>query len=312
MGSDIKANKIKNIRKYALVIIFVALCAFFTIMTDSFLTMSNIVDMLRSNSISGLLSVGVTYVILAGGIDLSTEAVACLAGIVAGVLSDKPFIALIAGILVGLIVGFINGTLLVYTGVQPFIYTLAMSRLLKGVVLIYTKGIAIYDIDESLKVFARGSLGPVPIPIFIFVLLVVVSYLLLNHTKTGRYLYSVGSNREASRLSGIPTKKISIMTYVISGVLAALAGVLLTSRVSSAEANAAEGWALNAISAVIIGGTSMRGGEGGILNTILGIFLLAVLDNGMVLMNVPTNYNQFIKGALMLVAILLDTSRKKD
>lgn len=265
--------------------------------------------MVRSNAISGLLAIGLTYVILAGGIDLSTESVACLAGVVSGTLSDNPVAAVLAGLAVGVIVGFLNGAIIVKTGVQPFIFTLSVNRLVRGIVMIYTKGIAFYDINLSFRRIAKGMIGPIPVPIIIFVVIVAITYIILNHTKGGRYVYAVGSNQEAARLSGIKTQKLRILTYLISGVLAALAGILLTSRVASAEANAADGWALDAISAVIIGGTSMRGGQGGIMYTMLGIFILAVLNNGMVLMNVPSNYNQFIKGALMIVAVLLDMNK---
>lgn len=299
----------ESMKKYTLLIVFVAMCLFFSITTKSFLTVGNIIDVVRSNAISGLLAVGITYVILAGGIDLSTESVACLAGVVSGTLSANPVVAVAAGLSVGVIFGLFNGMIIVRTGVQPFIFTLAVNRLVRGIVMVYTKGIALYDIDPSFRGIAKGMAGPIPVPIIIFAVIVVITYILLNHTKGGRYVYAVGSNQEAARLSGIKTRNVRIYTYLISGVLAALAGILLTSRVASAEANAADGWALDAISAVIIGGTSMRGGQGGIMYTMLGIFILAVLNNGMVLMNVPSNYNQFIKGGLMIVAVLLDMNK---
>ena len=297
--------------KYALLFVFIMICIVFTIMSDSFLTIGNITDVVRSNSISGLLAVALTYVMLSGGIDLSTEAVVALTGIVVGTLSFNPVLAVVAALAIGVCVGLFNGLLLVRTGVQPFIFTLAVGRLLRGVILIFTNGANIYDIDNSFKTIARSSFGPLPTPIIIFLIIVLLTYLALNKAKYGRYIYAVGGNEEASRLSGIKTKTIKVSTYLISSILAAIAGIMLTSRVAAAETNAAEGWALDAVAAVVIGGTSLRGGQGGILNTLLGIFIIAVLNNGMVLINVPSNYNQFIKGAMILVAILLDVKNRK-
>ena len=288
-------GKVKEVfKKHTLVVVFIVLCVVFACATESFLTVSNLTDVIRTNTINGLLAVGLTYVILSGGIDLSVEATVCLAGLIAGYLSPMPVVAVAAGVGVGALIGLFNGLVLEKSGVQPFIFTLAMSRLLRGVVLAITKGKNYYTIDASL-----------------FVLIVVITYLALNRARYGRYIYAVGSNEEAARLSGIRTHRIKVSAYLIAGILAGLAGVLLTARLSGAETNAADGWSLDAVSAVIIGGTSLRGGRGGILNTLLGIFIIAVLNNGMTLMGIPTNYNQLVKGLLMLVAVLLDMSNRK-
>ena len=294
-----------------LLLVFIALCVVFTIASPNFLTFSNIKDVVRTNSINGLLAVGLTYVILAGGIDLSVEATACLAGLTAGYLSNNPFLAIVAGIGVGVLVGLFNGIILDKSGVQPFIFTLAMSRLVRGIVLAVTKGKNYYELNTDFTSIVKIDILGIPMLVILFVAIVVVTYLALNKSKYGRYVYSVGSSEEASRLSGIRTSRIKISTYLIAGVLAALAGVMLTARLAGAETNAADGWSLDAVSAVIIGGTSLRGGRGGILNTLLGIFLIAVLNNGMTLLGVPTSYNQLVKGLLMVVAVLLDISNRK-
>lgn len=306
-----KQNVLSILNKYALLFVLILICAVFTIATDNFLTFSNLRDVVRSNSISGLLAVGVTYVMLSGGIDLSLEAVACLAGIVSGMLSYDPAVAVLAGLAVGLFFGTMNGFFVVKSGVQPFILTLGASVMIRGIVMIYTRGISLYDISNDFEKIAQGSIASIPTPIVIFGMIVVITYLSLNRSKYGRYVYAVGSNEEAARLSGIRTTRIRISTYIISGLLAALGGILLTSRLAAAESNAANGWSLDAISAVVIGGTSMRGGQGGVLYTILGVFIIAILNNGMVLLNVPSNYYQFVKGALMIVAVLLDMNRDK-
>lgn len=298
-------------KKNTLFLVFVVICAIFSLATDSFLTVSNITDVIRTNTINGLLAVGLTYVILSGGIDLSVEATVCLAGLVAGYLSPMPIVAVLAGVLVGVVIGLFNGVVLERSGVQPFIFTLAMSRLLRGVVLAITKGKNYYTIDSSFTAIVRSSVFGIPTLILMFAVIVIITYFALNRARYGRYIYAVGSNEEAARLSGIRTHHIKVSAYVIAGVLSGLAGVLLTARLAGAETNAGDGWSLDAVSAVIIGGTSLRGGRGGILNTMLGIFIIAVLNNGMTLMGVPTNYNQLVKGLLMLVAVLLDMSNRK-
>ncbi len=297
--------------KNTLLVIFVVLCAALSFATDRFLTISNITDVIRTNAINGLLAVGLTYVILAGGIDLSVEATACLAGLIAGYLSSSPVVALLAGLLIGAGIGAFNGIVLEKSGVQPFIFTLAMSRLVRGIVMAITKGKNYYTIDPKFTAIVKNNIFGIPTLIVLFVIIVAVTYFLLNHTKYGRYIYAVGSNEEAARLSGIRTNRVKISSYVIAGMLSAFAGMMLTARLSGAETTAAEGWSLDAVSCVIIGGTSMRGGRGGILNTLLGIFIIAVLNNGMTLIGVPTNFNQLIKGLLMLVAVLLDVSSRK-
>ena len=304
--------KVKEfVKKNTLFIVFLVTCAIFSVATDSFLTVSNITDVVRTNTINGLLAVGLTYVILSGGIDLSVEATVCLAGLVAGYLSPMPVVAVLAGVMMGVAIGLFNGLMLEKSGVQPFIFTLAMSRLLRGVVLAITKGKNYYTIDSSFTAIVRSSVFGIPSLIIMFVVIVVITYFALNRARYGRYIYAVGSNEEAARLSGIRTHRIKVSAYVIAGMLSGLAGVLLTARLSGAETNAGDGWSLDAVSAVIIGGTSLRGGRGGILNTLLGIFIIAVLNNGMTLMGVPTNYNQLITGLLMLVAVLLDMSNRK-
>ena len=306
----IEPSHIKGgLRKYALLIGFIVLCIVFSFSHENFLTWSNLLDIIRSNAISGLGAIGLTYVILSGGVDLSIEGVIALSGIVAGSLSYDPLKAVAASLCIGLVVGLINGFIITKSGVQPFIYTLGANRAIQGLVLILTRGISIYDIGPNYRIMGRGSISGIPIPIWIFIVLLGITYLLLNHSKFGRYVYSVGSNEEASRLCGIKTNQIKMSVYLISGFLASLAGIVLTSRVGAAEATAATGWSLDALAAVIIGGTSLRGGQGGILYTLLGIFLIGVLNNGMILMNVPSHYYQFVKGVIIILAVLID--RKK-
>ncbi|UWP58318.1 ABC transporter permease [Ruminococcus gauvreauii] len=299
------------IKRNTLLMVFIIICAVFAVLTDQFLTISNISDVIKTNTVNGLLAVGLTYVILSGGIDLSVDATVCLAGLAAGYLSNIPVLAVLAGVAIGAAVGLFNGAVLEKSGVQPFIFTLAMSRVVRGIVMAGTKGKNYYLISEKLTAIVRSSFFGIPTLIIIFVIIVAVTFVALNRGCYGRHVYAVGSNEEAARLSGIRTARIKVSTYLIAGMLAGLAGVLLTARLSGAETNAADGWSLDAVSAVIIGGTSLRGGRGGIMNTMLGVFIIAVLNNGMVLMGIPTHYNQLVKGLLMLGAVLLDVSNRK-
>ena len=234
--------KVKEfVKKNTLFIVFLVTCAIFSVATDSFLTVSNITDVVRTNTINGLLAVGLTYVILSGGIDLSVEATVCLAGLVAGYLSPMPVVAVLAGVMMGVAIGLFNGLMLEKSGVQPFIFTLAMSRLLRGVVLAITKGKNYYTIDSSFTAIVRSSVFGIPSLIIMFVVIVVITYFALNRARYGRYIYAVGSNEEAARLSGIRTHRIKVSAYVIAGMLSGLAGVLLTARLSGAETNAGDG-----------------------------------------------------------------------
>ena len=242
--------KAKNFaKKNTLFLVFIALCAVFSVATDSFLTIGNITDVVRTNTINGLLAVGLTYVILAGGIDLSVDATVCLAGLVAGYLSPTPILAVIVGVAIGMLIGTFNGLVLEKSGVQPFIFTLAMSRLVRGIVLAITKGKNYYTIDSSFTAIARSKILGIPTLIIMFVLIIVVTFFALSRARYGRYVYAVGSNEEAARLSGIRTHRIKVSTYLIAGALAGLAGVLLTARLAGAETNAADGWSLDAVSA---------------------------------------------------------------
>jgi ribose/xylose/arabinose/galactoside ABC-type transport system permease subunit len=297
------------LRKHALLLGFFVLCVVFSIAHENFLTWGNLVDVIRSNAISGLGAIGLTYVVLSGGIDLSIEGVIALSSFMGATLSYTPLRAIATCLAIGLTIGFLNGFIITRSGVQPFIYTLGANRTVQGLVFILTKGISVYDVGPAYKIIGKGSISGIPIPIWIFIVLLSITYLLLNHTRFGRYIYSVGSNEEASRLSGIRTNQIKMSVYIISGFLASLAGIVLSSRVAAAETTAATGWSLDALAAVIIGGTSLRGGQGGILNTVLGIFLIGVLNNGMILMNVPSYYYQFAKGLIIIIAVLIDKKK---
>lgn len=298
-------------RKYALLLSFAVICLVLTFSTDAFMTVGNLTDIVRQSSINGLVAVGMTFVILSGCIDLSAAAIVALTGSIAGTLSVNPPLAMIAALGTGLFIGLVNGLLVTKSKVQPFILTLGMQMIVRGSSLVYTGGGTVYDVNSKFRIIGRGGLLGIPIPIVIFVIVLSVTYIVLNKSKLGRYIYAVGSNEEASRLSGIKTNLIKTIVFMTSGFLSALAGIVLTARVGAAEPLAASGWELDAVAAVIIGGTSLRGGQGGVFNTILGVFIISVINNGMTLMNIESFYHQIIKGLIIILAVLIDRNKNK-
>lgn len=298
-------------KNYALLLSFAVICLVLTFTTDVFLTLGNLTDIVRQSSINGLVAVGMTYVILSGCIDLSAAATVALAGSIAGKLSLNPLLAVTAALGMGLLIGVINGILVTKSRVQPFILTLGMQMIIRGTSLVYTNGTTVYDVGQKFRIIGRGGFLGIPVPIVIFAVVLAATYIILNKSKLGRYTYAVGSNEEAARLSGIKTDQVRVVAYMTSGLLAALAGIVLTARVGAAEPLAATGWELDAVAAVIIGGTSLKGGQGGVLNTILGVFIISVINNGMTLMNIESFYHQIIKGIIIILAVLIDRNKNK-
>jgi ribose transport system permease protein len=284
-----------------------------TILTDRFLTVSNLLNVFRQVSINAIIASGMTLVILTGGIDLSVGSVLALsaaitASVVASGLSTP--VAILAGLAVGAVVGLINGIIVSRGRVAPFVATLATMTIARGLTLVYTDGRPITGITPSLRAIGNGYLGPIPVPIIITVAVVGLTYFLLNHTPTGRFLYGVGSNEEASRFAGIPVERMKTLAYMLAGVASALAGIILTARLNSAQPTAGMGFEGDAIAAVVLGGTSLSGGAGGVLGTVIGALIIGILDNGLNLLNVPSFYQQVAKGIVILVAVLLDRRKR--
>ncbi|MBN1064626.1 ABC transporter permease, partial [Clostridium botulinum] len=213
---------------------------------------------------------------------------------------------------VGIAVGFVNGMLISKGKLQAFIVTLATMTIFRGLTLVFTNGTPISKLPETFVKIGNGKIGFMPIPVIITIVIAIVAIYLLNKTRFGRYLYALGGNEDSARLSGINTDKIKTLAYVISGFASAIAGVIITSRIASASPNAGTGFELDAIAAVVIGGTSLAGGEGKISGTIIGALIIGILNNGLNLMNVSPFYQSIVKGLVILMAVLLDKkSRKK-
>ena len=295
-------------RRYGLVISFLLLCAVFSTLSDRFLTVNNAVNVLRQSTINGIIAIGMTFVILTAGIDLSVGAVLALSTIVTADLLRQGIavpIAVLAGLALGSAAGLVNGLIITKAKVPPFVATLGMMTVARGLTLTYTQGKPITGLPDRFRFIGTGSLGPVPMPIVIAALAFLVGYILLTRTRVGEYILALGNNPVAARYAGIATDRYTTLVYVVAGLLSALAGMILVARLNSAQPTAGLAYEFDAIAAVVVGGTSFAGGEGGLGGTLLGVLVIAVLSNGLNLLNVSSFYQPVVTGVVIALALLL-------
>lgn len=312
-----KSAKIKSLAKsFSIVLVFVLIAAFFSLASPYFLTWPNWMNLVRQSSINGILAIGVTFVILTKGIDLSVGSVMALAGMIAATFlttdNNTPNIALavLAGLATGSLLGFGNGVLVAYIKVPAFVATLGMLSVARGLTLIYSDGRPTPNLDDSFEWLGLGQFLGIPVPIVVLFLVFLLGWAVLNYTTFGRYVYAVGGNEKAAATSGISTRVILTATYVISGALAGLAGLVLAARTTAALPQAGVGYELDAIAAVVIGGTSLAGGRGSLLGTLIGALIIGTINNGMDLMGVSSYYQQVLKGLIIIAAVIADQFRK--
>lgn len=288
--------------------ILVTACA-----SDIFLRPSNLINILRQVSINGILAVGMTLIIISGGIDLSVGSVIGLVGYTVTVTMQYGVLfALTAGLAVGGLFGLVNGLLITKIAIPPFVATLGTMVAGRAVVVVLTGGYPIIPVDNAVfQWIGAGYLGPLPAPVIICVLIFALFIWVMGRTKFGRYVYSVGSNEEASTFSGIKVERIRIAVYVISGLLFAISGMVLTSRLYSSGPLSGNGYETDAIAAAVIGGTSMMGGEGRLSRTVIGVLILGVLSNIFSLLGVAADYQGIFKGVIIIIAVGMDTYSKK-
>lgn len=311
--SDKNNKKNTIIRKLGPLLGLLLLCIALTILSDRFFTVNNLLNVARQISINAIISVGMTLVILTGGIDLSVGSIVALTGsITAGLLVGgyAIFPAILMGLVVGSLLGLCNGLLITRAEIPPFIATLGTMTVARGLTLVYTEGRPITGMEEAFRFLGGGYVAGIPVPVIIMVLIFAVAYIMLKKTRLGRYIYAIGGNEEAARLSGINTKKILLSVYVLGGLLAGISGIIMASRLNSAQPTAGISFELDAIAAVVLGGTSLSGGVGTIGGTLIGAFIIGVLDNGLNLLNVSSFYQQIAKGLVILLAVFLDRKRK--
>lgn len=295
----------------ALIVVFV----FLSIASPVFLSADNLYNIGVQTSYTAVIAIGVTLVIITAGIDLSVGSVAALSGVVGVVLMAKAgfpvVLAILGGILVGAACGLVNGLLVSVAGLNPFIATLGMLSVARGLVYIPTNAKSVFGVPDSFRLLGQGVIGSIPIPIIVVAVVAVAGYVVLARTKLGRYAYAMGSNREAARLSGIPIRRYLTVVYVISGALAGFGGMIASSQVASGQPNFGIGLELDAIAAAVIGGASLFGGQGTVVGTLIGAFLIALIRNGSVLLDVNIYYQQVIIGVVIWVAVLWDQYRRR-
>lgn len=315
-----------NIARFQSLIALFILCLALALLTDNFMTADNFWNVMRQISVNVCISVGMTLVVLTAGIDLSVGSILAFCGAVTGGLlknglsipSLNLFIgftvlgAIVAGFLIGGGLGFVNGYVVTKFKVPPFVATLAMLTMARGFTMLWTKGHPITGLGDSFGFLGTGWFLGIPMPVWISGAVVITAVILTSKTRFGRYIYAIGGNENASRLSGIPIAKVKIWVYSIAGLLAAVGGLLVTARLDSAQPNAGISYELDAIAAVVIGGTSLSGGRGTIWGTVLGAIIIGVLNNGLILLNVSPFWQQVIKGMVILLAVIIDKSNQKS
>ncbi|WP_377887997.1 ribose ABC transporter permease [Alkalihalobacillus sp. R86527] len=307
-------NTLFLLDKYRVLIIFLALILVASLLSDAFFTMSNLLNVLRQVSIVAIISVGMTLVILTAGIDLSVGSVMAFTGAVAAgvITSGVSFpIAILLCMVIGLLMGAANGLIVAIGGVPSFIATLAVMVIARGMTLVYTQGNPIVISDPGFRFIGGGSIAGIPFPIVLMIVIFIIMYWVLKHTTFGRYIYAIGGNEEATRLAGIPVNRVKIIVYALAGLFSSVSALIYTSRLMSAQPNAGMGIELDAIAAVIIGGTRLTGGKGGVTGTLIGALIMGVLDNILNLMNVSPFYQDIAKGIVILVAVLVDSKLAK-
>lgn len=301
------------LKNNGILIVFFLIIVGLSILSPYFLTTNNILNIIRQTSIYGIIAVGMTFVILTGGIDLSVGSILALSGAVAAGLmknhSVAPLVAALIAIVVGAGIGLINGLLVTIGKIAPFVVTLGMVTIARGLTLIYTKGYPISGFEDGFRQLGGGYVLGIPIPVIVFILMVALAWFILNHTRLGRYTYAIGGNEETVKLSGINVKFYKSMVYVIVGIMSSLSALILTARLNSAEAVAGQGYELDVIAAVVIGGTSLSGGRGSIIGTLIGALLIGTINNGMNLLGISPYFQQVVKGALIIGAVILDRMR---
>lgn len=291
----------------------IVLMVLVSVLNANFMSVDNLLNILRQTSINAIIAMGMTFVILTAGIDLSVGSILAFAGAICAsmIAVDTPLIiALPVTLLVGAALGAASGSIIAYFGVQAFIATLVGMTMIRGAVLVFSDGRPIstgnYDVANAFYEIGGGYVAGIPIPVIIAIVVFGLCWYVLNHTRIGRYTYAIGGNEQVTRLAGINVARVKIIVYAISGALAALAGIILTARLESAQPTAGLAYELDAIAAVVLGGTSLAGGRGRITGTVIGALIIGVLNNALNMLDVSSYYQMIAKGAVILMAVVLD------
>ena len=300
------------VQRQGALVALVLVCLFATLRYASFLTSDNLLNVLRQNSMLGLVALGMTFVILTGGIDLSVGALLAVAGVIAANFAGRGLlVALLVAVAFTTLLGLINGALIAKARIQPFIVTLGMMIAARGLALAYTgeESVSVGKLSANFTWLGRGWIGPLPVPVLILFAAFVIGWVVLNHTRFGRHVYALGDNEEAARLMGLNVARVTLGVYALSGALAGLAGVILTARLGAGQPVAGIGWELDAIAAVVVGGTLLTGGQGGVGSTLIGVLLLGTIFNLFNLEGTITPWWQQVLRGLILLAVVIVQNR---
>jgi ribose transport system permease protein len=304
------------LKTYSLYLAFIAIFIIFSFLNPNFLSVNNVLNVVVQSSIIAIIAVGQTMVILTSGIDLSVGSIVGAVGIGIGMLmvSGVPIpVAVVLGILMGGVFGAINGFVIAYGRVPAFIATLGMMGIARGIALAAKNGEPVSGLPHAFQFIAGSSIGGIPNFVFYVIIIFAVMFVVLERTKFGRHIYAVGGNRDAARLSGVKVKLIETLVYMFSGIFSGLGAVLLTARLNYATPTAGNGYELDAIAAVVIGGTALSGGQGRIIGTLVGALMLGILRNGLTILNISSFYQQIIIGSVIIIAVFADKIKdKKD
>jgi len=302
-----------QIQSIGVLIALIAMVIIMAIASPHFLTTENIFSVIRSFSFVAIMAIGETLAIITAGIDLSVGSILGLSGCLTALALHAEWgmtLAILIGLMCGTFIGFLNGQLITKLRLPPFIVTLGMLSMGRGLAYVVTKGWPVSGFPEKFMVLGQGYIWVIPVPVIFMVVVAVLAFIFLNRTVVGRHLYAIGGNETAAHLSGVPVNRVKIIAYTISGFTSALAGILLIARLGVAQSNAGQSYELDAIAASVIGGTSLMGGEGTILGVIIGAAIMGVLRNGLVLLGVSAFWQQFALGAIIVLAVTVDRLRK--
>ena len=300
---------------YILIFAVIVLIIILSLMVEQFLTMTNIMNVLRQMSMVAIIAVGIFFVMVGGGIDISVGSIVGLITVVMATGISKmginPVVVIFISLAVGALCGAFNGLLIAKIGVPALIGTLGTMEVIRGLLYVFTNGYTVGLVEESIKFIGKGYVWFIPFPAVVMIIIYIAGHFISQKTAFGRYVYAVGGNDEASYLSGIKITRVRMITYTISGVTAAISGIILSLRLSSGQPAAAIGWEFEAITAALIGGVSIIGGKGKVFGVLLGIILISLLTNGMTMLDLNSYWQRVIKGVVLIVAIVLDVYKTK-
>jgi ribose/xylose/arabinose/galactoside ABC-type transport system permease subunit len=308
-----KNRILQALRQYGILAGFLLVVVGLSVLAPAFLTPRNLLNLIRQTSMHGIMAVGMTFVILTGGIDLSVGSVLALAGVVCASLehAEYPLVLVVgATLLLGASAGLVNGLVITKGKVTPFVVTLGTMSIARGLAHIYTDGQPISGFGPAFRFLGSGQVAGIPLPILLFLSTILLAAFILRNTTLGRYTYGIGGNEEAVRLSGVSVDGYKTAAYVIGGFTSALGAIVLTSRLNAGESIAGTGYELDVIASVVIGGTSLLGGRGGVWGTLVGALLIGTINNGMNLLMISSYYQLVVKGAIIVAAVLLDRLRQ--